>query len=115
MEAARLVAHLMTGVIKNLKQYRAFSQRYNSETGQGFGERNNLSGLAPVGLFLRVLGVQVLPGGQVRLDGQNPFPWPVTVQYKGIKVMRGFDRTEVIFANGKKVVVRDPTPCIVSM
>ena len=115
MEAARLVAHLMTAVIKNLKQYRAFSQRYHSETGQGFGERNNLSGLAPVGLFLRVLGVQMLPGGQVRLDGHNPFPWPVTVQYKGIKVMRGFDRTEVIFANGKKVVVSDPAPCIISM
>jgi hypothetical protein len=114
-EAARLVVHLMTGVIKNLKQKKAFYQHYHSETGQGFGERNALHGLAPVGLFLRTLGVQVLSSGQIRLEGQNPFPWPVTVQYKGIKIMRGLDRTEVVFSNGKRVVVSDPAPCIVSM
>jgi neutral trehalase len=114
-EAARLVAHLMTAVIKNLKQNRAFYQHYHSETGQGFGERNTLYGLAPVGLFLRVLGVQLMASGRVRLEGQNPFPWPVTVQYKGLKIMRGLDRTEVIFPNGKKVTVSDPTPCVVSL
>lgn len=114
-EAARLVVHLMAGVIQNLKQKRAFYQRYHADTGQGLGERNALSGLAPVGLFLRVLGVQVLSPTQVRLEGKNPFPWPVTVQYKGLKVVRGLERTEVIFPNGKSATVDDPAPCSVSI
>jgi hypothetical protein len=114
-EAARLLAHLMTGVILNLKQKRAFYQRYHAETGLGLGERNAVSGLAPVGLFLQVLGVQVLSSTSVRLEGENPFPWPVTVQYKGLKIVRGLDRTEVRFPNGKSVVVDDPAPCIVSL
>ncbi len=114
-EAARLVAHLMAGVIQNLKQKRTFYQRYHAETGQGLGERNAISGLAPVGLFLQVLGVQVLSATRVRLEGENPFPWPVTIQYKGLKIIRWLDRTEVIFPNGKSVMVDDPAPCLVSL
>jgi hypothetical protein len=110
-----LVAHLMTGVIQNLKQKRTFYQRYHADSGQGLGERNALSGLAPVGLFLQVLGVQVLSSTRVRLDGKNPFPWPVTVHYKGLKVIRGLERTEVIFPNGKSATIDDPAPCIVSL
>jgi hypothetical protein len=114
-EAARLVAHLMTGVIQNLKQKRVFYQRYHADTGQGLGERNALSGLAPTGLFLKVLGVQILSSTRVGLEGDNPFPWPVTIQYKGLKIIRGLERTEVIFQNGKSVTVDDPSPCIVSL
>ena len=114
-EAARLVTHMMAGVIKNLKEKRAFYQRYHAETGQGLGERNALSGLAPVGLFLQVLGVQIFSPTRVRLEGENPFPWPVTVQHKGLKILRGLERTEVIFPNGKSAIVEDPAPCIVSL
>jgi hypothetical protein len=114
-EAARLVAHLMTGMIQNLKQKRAFYQHYHADTGQGLGERNALSGLAPVDLFLRVLGVKIISANRVRLEGKNPFPWPVTVQYKGLKVIRGLERTEVIFPNGKSATVDDPAACIVSL
>jgi len=114
-EAARLVAHMMTGIIQNLKEKRAFYQRYHAETGQGLGERNALSGLAPVGLFLQVLGVQILSPTRVRLEGENPFPWPVTVQYKGLRIIRGLERTEVVFLNGKSVTVDDPAPCIISL
>jgi len=114
-DAARLVAHLMTGIIQNLKQKRAFYQRYHSETGQGIGERNAVSGLAPVGLFIQILGVQVLSSTRVRLESENPFPWPVTIEYKGLKVIRGLERTEIRFPNGKSVVVEDPAPCVISI
>jgi hypothetical protein len=114
-EAARLVAHFMTGVIKNLKQKRAFYQRYHADTGLGLGERNALSGLAPVGLFLQVLGVQVFSPTRVRLEGNNPFPWPVTIQYKGLTIIRALDNTVVRFSNGKQVSVDNPAPCIISL
>jgi hypothetical protein len=114
-DAARLVAHLMTGIVQNLKQNRAFYARYHAENGTGMGERNPLHGLAPVDLFLRVLGVEILSVARVKLEATNPFPWDVTITYRGLKVKRGQDKTEVTFANGKSVTVTDTEPVVVSL
>jgi hypothetical protein len=114
-DAARLVAHMMTAVIQNLKQNHSFFARYHAENGNGIGERNALSGYAPLGLFLQVLGVQILSATRVRLEGENPFPWEVTVRYRGLKVARGLAKTTVTFPNGKSVIVTDLSPCIVEM
>jgi len=114
-DAARLVAHNMTGIIQNLKQNRAFYARYHAEKGTGLGERNALSGLAPVGLFMKVLGVEILSSTRVRLEGDNPFPWDVTIQYRGLKIIRGTNKTEVVFANGKSVVVTDTESTVVEL
>lgn len=114
-DAARIVAHLMTAIVQSLKQNRSFHARYHAEKGNGIGERNALTGLAPVGLFLRVLGVQILSSRRVRLEGENPFPWDVTLRYKGLKIIRGIDKTEVVFPNGKSVTVTDIAPCVVEM
>ena len=58
-----------------------------------------------------------LPPGatRVQLEGENPFPWDVTIQYKGLKVIRGQQKTEVVFANGRSVTVTDTEPTIVSL
>ena len=79
----------MTGIIQNLKQNRAFYARYHAEKGTGIGERNAFSGLAPVGLFMKVLGVEILSSTRVKLEGDNPFPWDVTIQYKGLESNSG--------------------------
>ncbi len=114
-DAARVMAHLMTGVIQNLKQNQAFFARYHAENGTGIGERNALTGVAPVGLFLQVLGVQILSPTRVHLEGENPFPWEVTIRYRGLKIVRGLDQTVVTFPNGKSVAVTDTSPCMVEM
>lgn len=114
-EAARLTVHVMNAVILSLKQSRAFYERYQAETGSGMGERGALTGLAPLGLFLQALGVTFLSPVSVRLEGNNPFAWPVTILYKGLKVIRGLDATEVVFPNGQVVKVTDPAPCVVSL
>lgn len=114
-DAARVLAHTMTAIVQNLKQNRAFHARYHAENGTGIGERNALSGLAPVGLFLDVLGVEILSPTKVKLDGENPFPWEVTVCYKGLKVIRALKETKVIFANGKSVTVTDTSPTVVTV
>jgi hypothetical protein len=114
-EAARLTVHLMNAVIQNLKQNRSFYQRYHAEKGTGIGERNSLHGLAPVGLFLETLGVRILSGRKVRLEGRNVFPWPVALRYKGLNIVRGHDRTVITFPNGENVTVTDPAPCVVEM
>ncbi len=112
-DAARLFAYLMNAITQNLKQSRAFYARYHAEKGIGIGERNALSGLAPLGLFMKILGVEILSPRRVKLEGKNPFPWEVTIRYRGLKVIRGLEKTEVIFANGKSVVVTDLEPIVV--
>jgi len=114
-EAADLTTRLMKAVILNLKSSHSFYQNYHAERGIGIGERNTAHGLAPVGLFLDVLGVRNISSRSVHLDGRNPFPWPVTINYKGVTVLCGLDRTVITFPNGKNIIVEDPAPCIVRM
>lgn len=113
-EAARLVTRLMGAIVSCLKRSHAFHERYHAVTGSGLGERNSLVGLAPVGLFLKTLGVQVLSPTSVRLEGKNPFPWPVTIAFGGMRIIRAAESTEILFPNGSPVTVTDPAPCVVS-
>lgn len=114
-EAAELVTRLMEGVIRTLKREAAFRRYYHAGTGQGFGERNALNGLAPLSLFLKTLGLRLISPQRVALNGFNPFPWPVTVKFRGMTVLLQRDKTVVIFADGQTVVVNDPAPRIVSL
>jgi hypothetical protein len=59
--------------------------------------------------------VEILSNTRVRLEGINPFPWDVTIHYRGLKVKRGQEKTEVTFANGKSVTVKDADPVVVSL
>lgn len=114
-EATRLTVHMMNAVIQNLKQNRSFYQRYHAETGAGIGERNAVQGLAPVGLFMQSLGVNILSSTRVKLEGKNLYPWPVTIKYKGLTVVRSMEQTTITFINGESVLVKEEGPCIVEM
>jgi hypothetical protein len=122
-EAAGLTARLMAAVIQNLKQEHAFAHAYHATSGAGSGERNPVQGLAPLGLFLDTLGVQiesprgspgVSTGLQVVLSGKNPFPWPVTVKYRGLTITRQADQSVIVFPNGQTVTLEDPTDAVVT-
>lgn len=113
VEAAELLQHIMAAIVKSLKNESAFRRSYHPVSGQGMGERNALNGLAPLGFFLDTLGVRVIAPDRVALEGTNPFPWPVTVKYRGLTVMRGVEKTQVIFPDGQTVSVDDPAPCVV--
>lgn len=113
-EAAELVTRLMKAVLRSLKSEGAFRQTYHAESGERFGERDVLHGLAPLGLFLEALGVRLISSYRLMLDGFNPFPWPVTVKYHGLTVVRQKDKTLIIFPDGQTVSVNDPTPCLVT-
>jgi hypothetical protein len=114
-EAAELVMRLMQAILPSLKGDHAFRRYYDAETGQGFGERNALSGLAPLSLFLETLGVRLISPLKIALAGFNPFPWPVTVKYRGTTILRQRESSMVIFPDGQTVSVDDPAPRVVSL
>jgi hypothetical protein len=113
-EAAQLTTRLMSAVIQNLKQQHAFARAYHVQSGAGIGERNPVQGLAPLGLFLDTLGVRIESPKRVVLSGKNPFPWSITVKYRGLTITRHADQTLVVFPNGQMVTLDDPTDAVVS-
>ena len=114
-EAAEIITRTMAAVTRSLKQEQAFRRYYHAETGQGSGEWNALSGLAPMGLFLDVLGVRLISSTKVALQRFNPFPWPVTVKFRGITILRHKESSMVIFPDGQTANIDDPAPRVVSL
>jgi hypothetical protein len=114
-EACDLLTRTMKAILETLKSEGGFRQYYNAVTGQGNGERDALGGLPPLGLFLEILGVRMISPQKVALAGTNPFPWPVTVKYRGLTVLRQKEKTLVVFPDGQTVSVVDPTPQIISL
>ncbi len=113
--AAELITRLMAGISENFDLEGVFRSQYHSATGIGAGERNTLYGLAPLGLFLETLGVKFISSHRVVLSGYNPFPWPVTVKYRGTSILKQKERTIVVFPDGQVQHIEDPAMQIVSL
>lgn len=113
--SAELVSRLMAGIIHNIRQDGVLRRSFNAESGEGIGERNALGGLAPVALFLDVLGVHLVSPDAVYITGFNPYPWPITVKYRGTTILRQKDKTSVIFPDGQTVEVSDGTTQLIRL
>jgi hypothetical protein len=100
-EAADLIARLMRGIVYCLKEEKAFREAYNPDQLEGLGDRDYLWGVAPVALFMYVLGLRIVSPRKVYLSGRNPFPWPVTIRHKGLTIVRAQEFTTVIFPSGR--------------
>ncbi len=114
-EAAELVKRLMDAITQNLKTHKAFAHNYHVITGRGVGERNALQGLAPLRLFLDTIGVRLISPTKVAIEGQNPFPHPVTIAFRGLSITREAKKTRITFPGGQTAVVRSPEPHIVTI
>jgi hypothetical protein len=104
-EAAGLLTRLMSAVTSCLKTHQDFRQYYDCQTGLAGGERGHLHGLAPVGFFLKTLGIQHLNAREILLNGFNPFPWVVNVQYRKVSITCYPDRTEIRFKDDQLVTI----------
>ncbi|MFC1997559.1 hypothetical protein ACFLXI_08150 [Chloroflexota bacterium] len=114
-DAVTLFTRLMAAIIENLKQNQGFFQYYHSQTGQGIGEQNALSGLPPLGLFLEILGVNIISSRRVLLKGHNPFPMPITLRFRGMTIFRESKQTKITFPGGQTAIIRNPKPRIVTV
>ncbi len=113
-QSAELVTRLMEALAADLEREGALRQQHHCHSGDGAGERNTLDSLPPLGLFLETLGVRIYSQWRVRLEGRNPYPWPVEIRFRGLHIHRGAARTEITFPDGQTAVVDDPAPCVVA-
>ncbi len=107
-QAAEILSRLVNTAARSLAEEGSFFRGYAADTGQGTGERDHLEGLPPVGLFLEVLGVRIVSAQKIILSENNPFPWPVTVKYRGLKIFRETSQTLVTFPGGQTATVTGP-------
>ncbi len=107
-QAVAFFSHLMKGIQNSLRSTGSIREIYHASTGQPSGELNSLRGLAPVGLFMKILGVQVINSHDVIVWGKNPFLWPVTVKYQGMSIFRQAEQTTISFPGGQSVNITSP-------
>jgi len=104
-EAAVLVERLMANVVQSLKVDKAFRESYHAEQAEGFGDLHHQWGVFPVSLFLDTLGVRLISPYKVWLRPSNPFPWPVVVRWRGLKLECFATHTLVTFPNGQSIKI----------
>jgi hypothetical protein len=103
--AADLLKRVLAAQTAVLKQDKAFAEFYESSAPKGLGERGHVSGIVPLHLLMRVLGVRIVSSGKVWTGG--PFVWdkPVTITQHGVTVQRTKTGTHVSFPSGYEVDV----------
>jgi hypothetical protein len=104
-KAAEVFLRIMEFVVKSIKNNMTLNHSYHYETGKLLGTQNSITSLVPIGLFLRILGVKILNPYLVEITGKNPFPWPVTIKYQGLIIIKQERKTLVIFPDGQNVTV----------
>jgi hypothetical protein len=102
-EAAELVKKLMDTVTGSLRHDQGFREFYSVVDGAGVGGLDVVSGLAPLDLFLRTIGVHLISNKDFIVEGLNPYPWPVTVRWKGLSITRDKAFTQVVFPDGQEL------------
>jgi len=111
-EAADLFSKIMFGITKSLQNKKCFYKNYDVLTGIGMGEQNVLSGLVPINLLLKIIGVE-FASKSIRISGFNPFPWKISIKYRGITVQKEKRSTFIHFPNGEQLTFNDTAPRVI--
>jgi Mannosylglycerate hydrolase MGH1-like glycoside hydrolase domain/Trehalase len=109
-QAAKLVTNLMKAHTQILAKHRHFHEVFHANTGEPGGEESILTGLPPLGLYLKVLGIKRLTANELIVEGHNPFPKPVTIRFQTVEITRQKKNTIVTLQSGETLTLRGPGP-----
>jgi len=99
-EAVELFTSLMRGTIQVLKQEHCLYDGYSSQSALPLGKRNGLIGLLPLQTFLELAGIRLLTPDRMQVSGEFPFPWRLSLRYRGLEVVREGKNTTVTLPDG---------------
>ncbi|MBN1440622.1 MAG: hypothetical protein JW929_14535 [Anaerolineales bacterium] len=91
----------MDALAASLRADHSFRSCYDPERGAGWGPRNSLQGIFPVGLFLSALGVHPVSTNRLWAGGRSIFPFPVTIRWRGMTILREGETVRVEFPSGR--------------
>ncbi|MBN1964957.1 MAG: hypothetical protein JW910_09935 [Anaerolineae bacterium] len=107
--AADLLERLLAAQLHTLRTEHAFREAYNSDTLEGLGEQDYLTGIVPLHLLWRLMGFFVISPRQVWIGGEYALPWPVRVQHLGVMVERTAKGARITFPSGTVKRTRSAT------
>jgi hypothetical protein len=99
--ATDLFSRLMSLITYSLRHNHAFFEYFGAKDGYPMGHKHSLSGIAPIMLYLRMIGVRIISPTAVEISGESPFPGEITVKYRGMQINRNGKVTRVILPNGQ--------------
>jgi hypothetical protein len=99
-EAAELFASLMRGAVQVLRKEHHLCEAYNSQDALPLGKSNCLTGLLPLQIFLELAGIKLSTPDRVQVAGEYPFPWRLSIRYRGLEVVREGKNTIVTLPDG---------------
>lgn len=114
-EAAALILAHLDAASKHLSQFGEFRALLTAENGYAIGERGSLHGLIPVGLFLKIAGIDTVSQSEIILNGLNPFPKPITLKYQGTTIILNSDKTVVLLNNKDAIEITKPERVKISL
>lgn len=99
-EAATLFTRLMDVQVRALRRDRAFREGYNSDTGEGLGDIDEVNGVLPFGLFMDLIGLRIINERRVWAGGTFALANPVRIRRGQMEITRSSSGTKVQFATG---------------
>jgi hypothetical protein len=90
----------MRGAVQVLRQEHHLCEAYNSQNALPLGKSNYLTGLLPLQFFLELAGIKLLTPDRVQVAGEYPFPWRLSIHYRGLEVVREGKNTIVTLPDG---------------
>src|SRR5258708_2501775 len=116
-EAVTLFGRLMDAQVQALRRDHGFREAYNSESGEGMGDLDELGGVMPLQLVMQFTGLRVINRRRLYAGGFFAFSQPVKITQYGIEITRSAGGTTVHFPSGYTAntgaewqLIEDPTP-----
>lgn len=103
--ATELLRRLIRVQVQVLKEQKAFAEFYHSDQAKGLGESGHLSGIVPLHLLMRTLGVRVISAGKVWVGGAFHWDTPMTIRQRGVTIIRSAEGTQISFPSGYETSV----------
>ena len=105
---AELITRWMNGIMPTheLSGGTIPSDKVNSRL--GLGSIDSMESLFPIRFFLQVLGIEVIQDDKLVISGINPFPWPVSLRYRGYVIRREKDQTIITHPGKETITLKDP-------
>ena len=91
--------------VKYLNSYNPTKSSHNT-----YHWGSNIQNLAPVDLFLKLIGIKKLTQKDIIIDGYSPFPYPITVKYEGVIIVVNGKEFQVVSPNGASISINSPGP-----
>ena len=116
--AVDMLKRLLNVQKNHLIENNTFHEFYNSDELSGHGEEGYLEGIAPLHLFMKLIGIRVISTGRVQI-GHYYWDEPITLTQLGIKISRSQESTSIQFPSGHEVtldqvsdwqLIEDPNP-----